>query len=80
MNSSNTDYILMKKNESNRYCIPKKQWIYSIKIILHFQIKECSYMFYNCYNLLDEDFSLFDTKNVINISSLFKFCLNLESY
>ena len=79
MNASNTDiFINEEKYDLKKYFIPTKEGIYSIKIILHFLIKDCSYMFYNCFYLKSVDLSSFDAQNVVNMEGMFC-CNNLET-
>ena len=41
-------------------------------------VKDMSYMFYNCYKLNNISFPLFDAYNVINMDSMFCNCINLN--
>ena len=62
-----------------KYFKPEKEGIYSIKIELNINIKDCSYMFYKCLNIKTIDLSSFNSKNVINMSGMFSLCHNLIS-
>ena len=77
-NSSNVDfYINDVKYIYQKNFRPEYVGIYSIKIKLKFNIKDCSYMFYNCKNLIYIDLSSFETKNVTNMEYMFSGCSNL---
>ena len=79
MNEKNTElFIEGKKFKFNKFFIPQKEGIYSIKIKFNFLIKDCSYMFYNCYNLIDVDLSSFNTRNVTNMEGMFS-CNELKN-
>ena len=79
MNYSYSDiFINEEKYELKKYFIPTKEGIYSIKIILHFVIRDCSYMFYNCFYLKDVDLSSFDAQNVVNMEGMFC-CTSLDT-
>ena len=79
MNEKNTElFIEGKKYKFNKFFIPQKEGTYSIKIKFNFFIKDCSYMFYNCYNLINVDLSSFNTKNVSNMEGMFS-CNELKS-
>jgi surface protein len=79
MNEKNTElFIEGKKYKFNKFFIPQKEGIYSIKIKFNFLIKDCSYMFYNCYNLIDVDLSSFNTRNVTNMEGMFS-CNELKN-
>ena len=80
LNESNADlFINEKKYKFQKYFIFEKEGIYSIKIKIKsdYYIKDCQSMFYECRNIIEIDFSSFDTKNVINMSQMFRECQNL---
>ena len=80
MNEINTEiFINDTKHEYKKYFIPEKEGLYTIKIILYFYIKDCSYMFSECHQLKNIDLSKFEAKNVINMKSMFYNCVNLEN-
>ena len=80
MNELNTDlYIDNIKYKFEKYFIPKKEGLYTVKILFHFYIKDCGYMFYNCDNLKSIDLSLFDTKNVTDMNNMFSGCSELKN-
>ena len=58
---------------------PEKDGLYEIKIKFNIKIKDCSYMFYGCSNLINIDLSSFDTSNVNNMSHMFDKCYNLTN-
>ena len=72
MNEENTElYINDFKYKFKKYFIPEKEGLYTIKIILNFNIKNCRCMFKGCLNLESIDLSLFDTQNVMDMSEMF---------
>ena len=72
MNEENRElYINDFKYKFKKYFIPEKEGLYTIKIILNFNIKICSCMFKGCRKLESIDLSLFDTQNTINMSQMF---------
>ena len=78
LNELNTEiYINNKKFKYNKSFKPEKEGIYEIIIQLNIKIKDCSYMFYSCFNLINIDLSSFDTKNVTNMFCMFYGCINL---
>jgi len=79
LNEVNTElYINNIKYKYKKYFKPKKEGIYNIIIKLNIQIKDCSFMFCGCNNLINFDLSSFDTKNVTNMSYMFGWCNNLK--
>ena len=79
LNESNVDlYINNKKYKYEKYIEPKKEGIYKIKLILKTYIKDCSFMFGGCKNIININFKYFNTKNVINMRYMFTGCINLE--
>ena len=78
MNESNTDlYINNIKYKYQKYLNFEKEGEYHIKIKLKFLMKDCSFMFYNCKNIINIDLSNFDTSNIINMERMFCCCENL---
>ena len=81
LNESNTElYINNKKYKYKKYFNPDKEGIYIIKLIFNIYIKDCSFMFCDCNNIINIDLSSFqDTKNVNDMSFMFFRCNSLES-
>ena len=81
LNVFNTKVFI--NNEEYRYrkfFVPKKEGIYPI--ILKFDnisIKDCSYMFYSCENIIGIDLSYFDYKNITNMERMFYECTSLKN-
>jgi surface protein len=50
---------------------------YTIKLKFQNRIRDCSYMFCNCVNIINIDFSNFDTRSITNMSRMFYNCENL---
>ena len=75
LNKNNTElYINNKKYEYKKFFRTNKEGIYSIKLKFNISLKNCSYMFYNCFNIIDIDFSHFNTENITNIECMFHSC------
>ena len=62
-----------------KFFIPTKKGIYSIKLLLKNKLSNCSYMFCECKNIIDIDFSKFNTENVTDMQSMFGGCTGLKS-
>ena len=78
LNKSNVDlFINNEKYEFKKYFIPKTEGVYTIKLQINIYIKNCSYMFYECINLINIDLSSFNTENTIDMSYMFAYCHNL---
>ena len=72
-------YINKKKKEYKKYFTPKNVGIYTILLRFNFSLKDFSYMFYNCKNIINIELSNFDSINIINMSNMFAYCESLES-
>ena len=79
LNESNVElFINNKKNKYSKYFKPEKEGYYEIKLKFNeVKIKDCSFMFFNCYNLVNIDLSFFDTSETINMYRMFNNCSNL---
>ena len=81
LNINNSElYINNEKNAYKKYFFPDKEGIYSIMLKMKKPIKDCSYMFAYCNNLIDIDLSSFNSKNVKNIQYMFIGCNNLKNF
>ena len=80
LNDSNVKlYINDEKYKFKNYFYPLKPGKYVIKILFNFNLKSCKNMFYNCNYITNIDLSLFDSKNVVDMSYMFYGCENLEN-
>ena len=80
LNSANTKlYINDDLTEYQKFFKPDKLGVYNIKIKFCTNLKDCSYMFAGCKNIVFIDFHLFNTKNVTNMKYMFYKCLNLKN-
>ena len=78
LNESNVElYIDNKKYKYQKYFIPEKEGIYEIKLKFNILIKDCSFMFYKCSNMINIDLSSFNTECCTNMLSMFEGCSNL---
>jgi len=80
LNELNTElYINDKKTKLSKFCKFSKEGIYHIKLKFKIEIKDCSYMFFECDNLTSIDLSSFITNNVTNMEAMFYGCYNLKN-
>ena len=80
MNESNTTLIIDgKKVPFKKYFIPTKIGTFLIKLLFKNNLSNCAYMFCNCKNIINIDFSKFNTKNLTNMQNMFEGCSGLES-
>ena len=86
MNKFNTTLIIDEiKVPFKKYFNPKNSGIYSIKLAFKNKLSNCAYMFCNCKNIIDIDFSKFNTEDVNDMKSMFNGCsglkmLNLQTF
>ena len=80
LNGANIKMKIKDKIQKNfeKYFIPEKEGEYNIKLEFKIKIKDCSYMFYNCPNIISLDLSSFDTQNVSNMNHMFGRCYNVK--
>ena len=79
LNELNTElYINNLKYKYHKYFLPIKVGIYDIKLKFNVNIKDSSYMFAGCKNIIYINFNSFNTKNVINMKYMFYDCINLK--
>ena len=76
LNDSNTQVYINDKKTNNykKYFIPKKEGTYNIKIVLNIAMKDISFMFSDCRNIISIDLSSLDTSCVTDISHMFYQC------
>ena len=80
LNKANTElFINNEKYDFKSYFKPKKEGIYTIILKLKIYMKDCSFLFYGCENIIEIDLSSLDTKYVTNIQDLFCRCSNLKN-
>ena len=78
MNDTNTElYINDVYHKFQKSFKFEKEGEYTIKLKLKFLIKDCSYMFYECNNIIKIDLSNFDTSETTNMLAMFENCSNL---
>ena len=69
LNELNTElYINDQKYKYNTCFKFPKKGNYHIKLKFNIQITDCSYMFFNCSNIIDIDLSFFDTQKTNNMN------------
>ena len=80
LNESNTKvYINNKEIKYSKYFTPKEKGIYDIKIVFNVKMKDISFIFADCSNILNIDFSSFDASYATNMRSMFYQCKLLKS-
>ena len=80
INESNATLIIDEKEVPfKKYFNPTKSGIYSIKLIFKYKLSNCAYMFCQCSNIFDIDFSKFITDDVIDMKYMFYNCSSLTS-
>ena len=80
LNESNVElYINNQKYKYQKYFKPEKEGIYELILKFNINMKDCNFMFYNCKNIINIDFSSFNSKNITNMLSMFEGCTNLTN-
>ena len=80
LNESNVElYINNKKYKYQKYFKPEKEGDYEILLKFNILMKDCSFMFYKCVNIINIDLSLFNAQNVTNVSYMFYDCGRLTN-
>ena len=80
LNDSNTElYINNKKYKFCRSFKANKEGINNIKLKFLVEIKDCSYMFFDCSELMSIDLSSFITNNLTNMRGMFYLCRSLKN-
>lgn len=78
LNDSNVElFIDEKKIKYQKFYTFEKTGTYSVKLKFKQRIKDCSYMFCNCVNIINIDLSSFDSKSVNNMTRMFYNCEKL---
>ena len=86
LNETNMElYINKKRYKYQKFFIPEQLGIYEILLKFNIRLMDCSFMFYDCKNIIDIDLSSFNTKNANDMRSMFAHCskitnLNLSSF
>ena len=80
INKSKTEIFIEndKIKEFNIYFIPEYEKDYEIKIKFNYNMNNCSYMFFNCPNIIKIDLSNFITTSVTNMNHMFGRCYNVK--
>ena len=71
-------YINGNKNKFNKYFKPRKEGIYIIEIYFNNKMKDCSFMFSGCKNIISVDLSSFNLSNVTSMYYMFGLCTHLK--
>ena len=79
LNEYNTDlYINNIKYKFQKYFIPEKEGIYKIELVFKTNIKDCSFMFAGCNNIININFKYFNTSYATNMRYMFSGCENIK--
>ena len=80
LNELNTElYINDIKYKYEKYFIPDKLGQYKIKLKFKINLRNCSYMFANCKNIIGINFVFFNTEYVTDMKYMFHKCINLRN-
>ena len=71
-------FIDGKEHKFQKYFRPNEIGKYSIILKLNEIIKDCSFMFYKCKNIINIDLSSFNNNNIDNMNSMFSGCSDLK--
>ena len=79
LNNNNTEIFINDEQLSKfeKFFVPLAKGNYKIKILLKTNIKNCSYMFCGCSNIISIDCSNFNSEYASNMNSMFRGCKNL---
>ena len=72
-------YINGKKQNSNEYKYLFNQTNNFVELIWKDDLTNCENMFYGCSNIIEFNFSLFDTSHITNMVRMFRDCSSLTS-
>ena len=79
LNNTNVDlYINNVKHEFKKYFTPETEGEYCIKLKFKINLKDCSFMFAGCKNIINIDLQSFITKDVTDMKYMFSGCKKLE--
>ena len=80
LKESNTKlFINNKEYKYNKYFIPLKEGIYKIILKFNLKLKDCSFMFAGCKNIININFKYFNSNNITNMKYMFTGCINLKN-
>ena len=80
LNESNVELFINNiKQKYTKYFKPLNEGIYKIRLQIYVNIKDISFMFFNCPNIESIDLSTFDTSNITNMNYLFSECSELTN-
>ena len=67
------------EHKYKKYFIPKKEGEYKIQLIFKKNIKDCSFMFAGCKNIININFSKFISKEITDMKYMFSGCVNINN-
>ena len=80
LNKKNTTLIIDEQTVPfKKFFIPSENRIYSIKLLFKSKLSSCAYMFCDCENIIEIDFSKFSSENVNDMQYMFSGCSSLTS-
>ena len=79
LNNNITEILIDGNNyENKKYFKPKEAKEYNIKLKFKNKLKDCSYMFSGCENIITINLNDFNTKYVTKMKRMFNGCINLK--
>ena len=72
-------YINNKEYEYKKFFNPDKEGEYKIRLEFKNKLKDCSFMFAGCNNIISIDFTSFISDEVTNMEYMFFYCKNLKN-
>ena len=72
-------YINNKEYEYKKFFNPDKEGEYKIRLEFKNKLKDCSFMFAGCNNIIGIDFTSFISDEVTNMEYMFFYCKNLKN-
>ena len=80
LNESNTElFIIDTQIKYENYFKPEKEGNYLIKLKFNTFIKDCSFIFSKCQNIVKLDLSSFDTSSVTDMNNMLSYCNNIAN-
>ena len=80
LDETNTElFKKKKKKEYTKYFLPEREGIYTIELKFNIDIKDCSYMFFNCKNIISIDLFTINVTNITNMKYIFYGCSSLQN-
>ena len=72
-------YINKEKKKYQKFFKPKEEGEYHIKLRFNINLTDCNFMFAGCKNIINIDFTFFNTKYITNMKGMFDECDGLKN-